>query len=71
MEYKEFDFEGEETLKSMSLANRLNHWMYSQIKPFVKGKILEIGSGIGNISQYFIEDNTNIELSDIRGQYTD
>ena len=69
MEYKEFDFEGEETLKSMSHANGLNHWMYSQIKPFVKGKILEIGSG--NISQYFIEDNTDIELSDIRDQYTD
>ena len=71
MEYKEFDFEGEETLKSMSHANRLNQWMYSQIKPFVKGKVLEIGSGIGNISQHFIEDNMDIELSDIRDQYTD
>ena len=43
--------------------------MYSQIKPYVKGKILEIGSGIGNISRYFIENGDEICLSDIRDQY--
>ena len=69
MKYKEIDFEGEETLKSMSHADKLNEWMYMQIKPFVKGKVLEVGSGIGNISQYFIRDNLDIELSDIRDQY--
>lgn len=71
MEYKEFDFEGEETLKAMSHANRLNHWMFSQIKPFAKGKVLEIGSGLGNISQHFIAEGYEIDLSDIRTQYTD
>jgi 2-polyprenyl-3-methyl-5-hydroxy-6-metoxy-1,4-benzoquinol methylase len=71
MDYKEFDFEGEETLKAMSHANRLNLWMYSQMKPFIKGKSLEIGSGIGNISKCFIDDGNEIDLSDIRDQYTD
>ena len=69
MNYKEIDIEGELILKSMSKGTKLNHWMYSQIKPYVKGKILEIGSGIGNISRYFIENGDEICLSDIRDQY--
>jgi len=69
MEFKEIDIEGELTLKAMSHGSKLNKWMYSQIKPFANGKILEIGSGIGNISEYFIEDKKDIQLSDIRNSY--
>lgn len=69
MEFKEIDFVGEETLKSMSHGVRLNQWMYSQIKPYIREKTLEVGSGIGNISQYFIQNGKNIDLSDIRDQY--
>ena len=69
MEYKEIDFEGEETLRAISEASNFNEWMYNSIKPFCKGKILEIGSGIGNISSYFIDDKKDITLSDIREQY--
>lgn len=69
MNYKEIDIEGEQILKSMSKGIKLNHWMYSQIKPYVTGKTLEIGSGIGNISRYFIENGDEIYLSDIRDQY--
>jgi SAM-dependent methyltransferase len=43
--------------------------MYSAIRPFCKGKILEIGSGIGNISHFFFEDKSDIVLSDIRQNY--
>ena len=60
MNYKEIDVEGEQILKSMSKGIKLNYWMYSQIKPFIKGKTLEIGSGIGNISRYFIENSEEI-----------
>ena len=59
--YKEFDFEGEETLKAMSHGTKLNKWMYSQIVPFINGNTLEIGSGIGNISQYFIKQRRDID----------
>ena len=69
MKYKEIDVEGEQILKSMSKGIKLNYWMYSQIKPFIKGKTLEIGSGIGNISRHFIENSEEICLSDIRDQY--
>ncbi len=67
--FPENDIEGLETLDSISNARLFNQWMYETIKPFCKGKILEIGSGIGNISQHFIEDDYDIMLSDIRLTY--
>ncbi|WKZ30851.1 MAG: class I SAM-dependent methyltransferase [Candidatus Dojkabacteria bacterium] len=45
--------------------------MYETIKPHCPGKILEIGSGIGNFSEHFIKDGYNITLSDIRPHYWD
>nr|MBP9796501.1 class I SAM-dependent methyltransferase [Chitinophagales bacterium] len=41
------------------------------IKPFCKGKILEIGSGIGNISQFLIHDGFTTTLSDYNQSYCD
>lgn len=60
---------GKATLEVVSSADRFNRWMYQTIKPFCSGRILEIGSGIGNISRFFIEDHQQIMLSDIREDY--
>ncbi len=43
--------------------------MYQTIRPHCKGNILEIGSGIGNISWFFLEAGNTITLSDIRSSY--
>jgi 2-polyprenyl-3-methyl-5-hydroxy-6-metoxy-1,4-benzoquinol methylase len=67
--YKEIDEAGHATLEVIGMADKLNEWMYTTIKPYSKGKILEIGSGIGNISAFFLEDNFEITLSDIRDNY--
>lgn len=64
-----FDPTGFETLDVIGKANRFNHWMFSIIKPFCSGQILEIGSGIGNISAFFIAESANIYLSDINPEY--
>ena len=56
---------GHEALRAMSLAPAFNHWMYSAIARFTKGEILEIGSGLGNISNYFIENGSSVYVSDI------
>ena len=45
--------------------------MYETIKPHCSGKILEIGSGVGNISSFFINDGFDIFLTDIRDNYCD
>jgi SAM-dependent methyltransferase len=67
---KQVDEEGEETLKAIAEADRFNAWMYDQVRPYANGKILEIGSGIGNLSEFFVQDGYDITLSDVRAQYT-
>lgn len=69
--FKELDIEGLETLEAMSVAPRFNEWMYQTIQSNLEGKILEIGSGIGNISSCFLKDKQAIFLSDIRKNYLD
>ncbi len=69
--FKPVDTEGEDTLNTIALANHFNRWMYETIKPYCKGDILEIGSGVGNISEYFLHDNSRILLTDIRDGYCD
>ena len=60
---------GRVALKAMSFAPSFNKWMYSTISPYTKGKILEIGSGLGNISKYFLQNGSSITLSDIDAFY--
>lgn len=69
--YKELDSEGYETLEVIAEANNFNRWMYSSIRPYCKGRVLEIGSGVGNISEFFIADRFEICLTDIRDSYCD
>ena len=68
-EFSEFDAIGEETLEAIGKAEKFNRWMYQTIKPWCKGEVLEIGSGAGNISQFFLEDGFHLTLTDIRKNY--
>lgn len=68
-DYKEVDQEGFYILDVISDAGKFNKWMYDTIRPYNTGKILEIGSGVGNISQFFVRDNADITVSDIRENY--
>jgi SAM-dependent methyltransferase len=63
------DIYGYHSLERMAGAPRFNRWMYETISPFLSGRILEIGSGIGNLSNYFIEDGKSISLSDYDNDY--
>lgn len=67
--FKEEDLEGWETLEAIAGAPRFNEWMYQTTSKHLKGNILEIGSGIGNISDYYLKDNRSLTLSDIRDNY--
>ena len=60
---------GLHTLEVIAKAGRFNKWMYDQFKHQLKGEILEIGSGIGNISQLVIEEGRSITLSDYNDEY--
>jgi SAM-dependent methyltransferase len=67
--FRDDDIDGEKTLQVISKADRFNDWMYKTISPFCSGRILEIGSGIGNISSRFLDNGKSITLSDIRDNY--
>jgi len=62
---------GISTLENLSVADRLNDWMFDSIRPFTKGRILEIGSGIGNISSCFIKNGIPLCVSDYSDHYCD
>jgi len=62
---------GLHTLEVIAKADRFNRWMFDQFKDQLKGEILEIGSGIGNISQLVIEKGHSITLSDYNDEYCD
>jgi SAM-dependent methyltransferase len=68
-DYKDIDQEGRETLEVIAAATNFNRWMYNSIKPYCKGRVMEVGSGVGNISAFFIEDGFKIFLTDIRDNY--
>jgi SAM-dependent methyltransferase len=68
-EFIENDLIGEHTLDVIANANKFNRWMYETIKPYCRGNILEVGSGLGSISKYFVKDNLKIQLTDIRARY--
>lgn len=67
--FKDIDSEGRETLEAISAAPRLNEWMYHAVSVHLCGHVLEVGSGIGNISRYFIGDDWKVTLTDIRDDY--
>src|SRR5688572_22869454 len=67
--FHEADPSGLLTLERFAHATRLNRWMFETIQPFCKGHVLEVGSGIGNLSQYFLEKNFRLTASDLRDEY--
>lgn len=60
---------GYDTLETISKARHFNKWMYDTIHPFIKGNILEIGSGVGNISHFIVLNFNTVTLSDYNQDY--
>jgi 2-polyprenyl-3-methyl-5-hydroxy-6-metoxy-1,4-benzoquinol methylase len=60
---------GFETLEVFSQASAINRWLYEKISGHVQGNVLEIGSGIGNISTFILKSQPVVSLSDLRPEY--
>jgi len=69
--FPELDEIGIDTLDAISFAPNFNEYMFKTIEPYCSGNILEIGSGIGNISKHFIDKGAKISLTDIRDNYVE
>ena len=69
------DYGGHANLEIISESSRFNEWMYKQIKTGLKekmGNILEVGSGLGTISEKIIRDmgpSSHITLTDVSIRY--
>ncbi|MEJ2745526.1 MAG: class I SAM-dependent methyltransferase [bacterium] len=51
-----------EDLSLMDTAVNYNRWLYSLIASWLSGSVLEIGSGIGNITIHILNKSKNVEL---------
>src|SRR5882757_4076426 len=61
--------EAYKTLHAIRQADKFNTWMYDAIQPYIKGRILEAGSGIGNISSFLLDSGNDVWLSDLDKNY--
>jgi SAM-dependent methyltransferase len=60
---------GEKTLRIISDADKFNKWIFQTIIPFCTGDVMEIGSGLGNISHFFLSSCVPVLLTDISPEY--
>jgi SAM-dependent methyltransferase len=49
-------------LENLRGAQRLGDWMYEQFRPFVGGRVVEVGAGIGTFSERLLANPTVTEL---------
>lgn len=59
---------GAATLERMATAQAFSRWMYQRLAPWIGQRVLEVGSGIGNISQFFA-DRERVVLTDTDAGY--
>jgi SAM-dependent methyltransferase len=45
---------GEKTLQRVARLSRYNAWLWEQVSPYIGKRILEVGSGIGTMTRYFL-----------------
>ena len=72
MRYNFFDSETEDivyqTLQRMKKLRRYNQWIFSKFRPFLGRRVLEIGSGIGNITKFLL-DRDLVMATDVEPKY--
>lgn len=60
-ESSKVDLLGYEALRTFALAHNYNKWIYELFKDYTAGKtVLEIGCGIGNLTQYFLKSAARV-----------
>jgi glycosyltransferase involved in cell wall biosynthesis len=57
-----------QTLQKMKKLRRYNQWIFSMFRPYLGKRVLEIGSGIGNITKFLL-DRDLIIATDVEPQY--
>lgn len=66
--FESFDI-SEDTLYKVRMMKSNNRWVFEQTQNYLGKSVLEIGSGIGNISRFLISFQRNVVLTDINEAY--
>jgi glycosyltransferase involved in cell wall biosynthesis len=61
---------GTMTLRVMRKADRYNRWIYETVRPWLGRDLLEIGSGIGNMTRHFLRHG-QVTASDVSPRYVE
>src|SRR6266540_6060231 len=59
---------GAATLERLAAAPNYNRWMFDRLRPWIGQHVLEVGSGIGNLSA-FLQDRQRVVLTDTEPWY--
>jgi 2-polyprenyl-3-methyl-5-hydroxy-6-metoxy-1,4-benzoquinol methylase len=57
------------TLRRMAMLAPYNRWLHERFATYLGKRILEVGSGVGNQTCYFIDDRDRVVASDIEPHY--
>jgi 2-polyprenyl-3-methyl-5-hydroxy-6-metoxy-1,4-benzoquinol methylase len=57
------------TLNQLSEINRYNYWIYEQFATCLGQRILEVGSGTGNITQFLLAHQREVVATDVLPKY--
>jgi SAM-dependent methyltransferase len=72
LKFNYFDSEAEDivyqTLQRMKKLHRYNQWIFLKFRPFLGKRVLEIGSGIGNITKFLL-DRDLVIATDLEPRY--
>ncbi len=58
-----------ETLNQLADLDQYNHWLYEQIAPGLGRRILEVGAGTGNITQFLCAGGRAVLATDVVPSY--
>ena len=62
---------GGKTLQIFADTPRLNAWLFSKLSSGVRGDVLEVGSGIGNMSRLILARASRLVVTDAEPRYLD
>lgn len=57
------------TLRRMATLGPYNRWLHERFEHYLGKRILEVGSGVGNQTRFFVDDRERVVASDIEPHY--
>jgi SAM-dependent methyltransferase len=57
------------TLHQLSGIDRYNYWLYEQFAAYVGRRVIEVGSGTGNITQFLCAEGRQVTATDVIPSY--